>query len=116
MVWLIYSTLGVLWILISLQIVTRTKASSELLLIMNMFQVSVGLLLMSVNAATSLAEERVRGSLDVLLSTPLSSRLILAGKWWGTFRQIVRVLIWPAMVAGLLVASKQSYGATISYC
>ncbi len=109
-VWLIYSTLGVLWILISLEIVTRTQASSELLLMMNMFQVSVGLLLMSVSAATSLAEERVRGSLDVLLSTPLSSRLILAGKWCGTFRQIARVLIWPATVAGLLVASSNRWG------
>ena len=33
---------------------------------MSMFQVSLGLLLLSVSAATSLAEERVRGSLDVL--------------------------------------------------
>ena len=31
----------------------------------------LGLLLLSVSAATALAEERVRGSLDVLLATPL---------------------------------------------
>ena len=79
---------------------------------MNMFQVSVGLLLLSVSAATSLAEERVRGSLDVLLSTPLSSRSILAGKWWGTFRQTAHVLVWPAIVAGLLVAES---GRWVSY-
>ena len=46
---------------------------------MNVVQVTVGLLLVSVGAATSLAEERVRGSLDVLLTTPMSTRSILAG-------------------------------------
>ena len=42
---------------------------------MSAFQVGLGLLLLCVSAATSLAEERVRGSLDVLLSTPMSTRL-----------------------------------------
>ena len=37
---------------------------------MSAFQVGLGLLLLSVGAATSLAEERVRGSLDVLLVDP----------------------------------------------
>ena len=40
----------------------------------------------------------MRGSLDVLLSTPMSTRSILAGKWWGTFRQIGPVLFWPAVL------------------
>ena len=71
---------------------------------MSIFQVTLGLLLLSVSAATSLAEERVRGSLDVLLTTPLSTRSILIGKWLGTFRQSARVLVWPAILAGLLVA------------
>jgi hypothetical protein len=44
-------------------------------------QVSAGLLLLSIPAATSLAEERQRGSLDVLLATPLSTRSIVLGKW-----------------------------------
>ena len=60
----------------------------EVVGLMNGFQVAVGLLLLSVGAATSLAEERVRGSLDVLLSTPMSTRSILAGKWWGSFRRV----------------------------
>ena len=64
---------------------------------MSAFQVALGLLLLSVSAATSLAEERVRGSLDILLSTPMSTRSILAGKWWGTFRQIGPVLFWPEL-------------------
>ena len=37
------------------------------------FQVSVGLLLLSITAPTALAEERIRGSLDVLMATPLES-------------------------------------------
>jgi ABC-type transport system involved in multi-copper enzyme maturation permease subunit len=111
-VWLLYSTLGILGIVLSFHIVTQSQANEEMLAMTNMFQVSVGLLLLSVSAATSLAEERVRGSLDVLLSTPLSSRSILAGKWWGTFRQTGHVLVWPAIVAGLLVAQS---GRWISY-
>ena len=79
---------------------------------MSMFQVSLGLLLLSVSAATSLAEERVRGSLDVLLCTPLSTRSILVGKWWGTFRQATHVLVWPAILAGILVVES---GHWISY-
>src|SRR5262249_16822121 len=51
---------------------------------------------------TSLAEERVRGSLDVLLSTPMPTRSILAGKWWGSFRRVLNVAIWPAATTALL--------------
>ncbi len=65
--------------------------------IMNVFQVGVGLLLLSVTAATSLLEERVRGSLDLVLSTPLSTRSILAGKWLGTFRTVPLLLLAPAL-------------------
>ena len=36
--------------------------------IVNAFQVAIGLLLVSVTSVTSLQEERVRGSLDVLLT------------------------------------------------
>ncbi|OJW20677.1 MAG: hypothetical protein BGO49_03630 [Planctomycetales bacterium 71-10] len=65
-------------------------------------QVSAGLLLLSVSAATSLAEERQRGSLDVLLSTPLSTRSIVLGKWWGAFRGVPPLAILPALIAGAL--------------
>jgi ABC-type transport system involved in multi-copper enzyme maturation permease subunit len=112
LVWLFYSVFGVLWVALSVYSITQSLANWELLAIANMFQVSVGLLLLSVSAATSLAEERVRGSLDVLLSTPMSSQSILAGKWWGTFRQSVYVLAWPATVGGLLAAES---GRWLSY-
>jgi ABC-type transport system involved in multi-copper enzyme maturation permease subunit len=113
MVWFLYSALGVLWIALSVRVMlTQTAGTEQLPTMTNMFQVSVGLLLLSVNAATSLLEERVRGSMDVLLATPLPSRSILAGKWWGTFRQIADVLVWPAIVTGLLMAQS---GRWISY-
>ena len=65
--------------------------------IVNGFQVAVGLLLLSVTAATSLAEERARGSLDLLLSTPLSTRQIVLGKWLGAFRVVPLLVILPAL-------------------
>ena len=66
----------------------------------NGFQVSVGFLLLSVAAATTLAEERARGSLDLLLSTPLSARQIVLGKWLGAYRMVPLLAILPALVIG----------------
>jgi ABC-type transport system involved in multi-copper enzyme maturation permease subunit len=60
-------------------------------------QVSVGLLLASVAAVTSLSEERVRGSLDVLLATPLPTRSIVWGKWRGAFRIVPWLAVLPAI-------------------
>lgn len=64
----------------------------------NGFQVSIGLLFLSVTAATSLAEERARGSLDVLIATPLSTRQIVLGKWLGSFRQVPLIAVLPGLV------------------
>ncbi len=65
----------------------------------NAWQVGIGLLLLSVSAATSLAEERDRGSLEVIMTTPLSAREIVWGKWWGTFAMVPRLAILPIWVA-----------------
>jgi ABC-type transport system involved in multi-copper enzyme maturation permease subunit len=64
----------------------------------NGLQVSVGLLLVSVTAATSLAEERVRGSLDTLMATPLSTTQIVLGKWLGSFRRVAFLAVLPVLV------------------
>jgi ABC-type transport system involved in multi-copper enzyme maturation permease subunit len=64
----------------------------------NGLQVSIGLLLLSVTAATSLGEERVRGSLDVLLATPLLTREIVLGKWLGSFRLVPLLAALPTLV------------------
>jgi ABC-type transport system involved in multi-copper enzyme maturation permease subunit len=65
-------------------------------------QVSAGLLLLSVSAVTSLAEERQRGSLDVLLATPLSTRSIVLSKWLGAFRGVPPLTVLPVLIAAAL--------------
>ncbi len=61
-------------------------------------QMLFGLLFFCAMAPTSLAEERMRGSLDVLISTPLTTREIVAGKWWGSFRMILPIAILPVLI------------------
>ena len=99
----------------------------ELGMVVNALQVAGGLLMLSVSAATSLAEERQRGSLDVLMATPLPTRSIVWGKWWGTFRSVPRLLILPSLLTfamslhtghlwgvALMAALILAYGAAIT--
>jgi ABC-type transport system involved in multi-copper enzyme maturation permease subunit len=72
----------------------------------NGLQISVGLLILSVMAATALGEERTRGSLDVLLSTPFSARQLVLGKWLGTFRRVAL----PTILSGLIVWMRVPHG------
>ena len=109
--------------MLSLNIVIAPRANQDVIAIMTVFQVSLGLLLLSVSATTSLAEERVRGSLDIVLCTPLSTHSILVGKWWGSFLQAMHVLAWPVLLAGMLVAESGRWlsyllllGLTTAYC
>lgn len=74
-----------------------------------MFQLIFGLLLISSTAPTVLAEERVRGSLDVLLSTPVSSRSIVVAKWWGAFRPVIFLALMPLYVSVLMSATTEGY-------
>jgi ABC-type transport system involved in multi-copper enzyme maturation permease subunit len=95
--------------------------------LVNGFQVGAGLLLLSVSAATSLAEERQRGSLEVLMATPLPTRSIVWGKWLGAFRVVLPLLILPVTVGialslstgrwwgvAVLAALILAYGAAIT--
>ncbi|HZW34305.1 MAG TPA: ABC transporter permease subunit [Isosphaeraceae bacterium] len=65
----------------------------------NGFQSAVGLLLLSLITPASLAEERARGSLEVLLSTPLSSRSLVLGKWLAHYRVVPGLALLPGLVA-----------------
>ena len=65
------------------------------------FETAIGLLLLSVDSATSLAEERARGSLDVLMTTPLSTRSIVWAKWRGAYRRVFSLAILPALVTAI---------------
>jgi ABC-type transport system involved in multi-copper enzyme maturation permease subunit len=101
-VWAVYGVMGLAWIALTVESVASSGTNRDVVAMVNVFQVVVGLLLLSVDAATSLAEERARGSLDILLSTPLSTREILAGKWAGTFRAVPKLLFAPAITTLIL--------------
>jgi ABC-type transport system involved in multi-copper enzyme maturation permease subunit len=66
-------------------------------------EVAIGLLLLAIRASTSMSEERARGSLDVLLTTPMSTMSILWGKWWGAFRGVLLVSFAPTMILMLVL-------------
>jgi hypothetical protein len=72
-----------------------TGANSYLLAGTSFVAVTFGLLLLSATAPTTLTVERVRGSLDILMSTPLSTHQIVLGKWLGSFRRVPPLAILP---------------------
>jgi ABC-type transport system involved in multi-copper enzyme maturation permease subunit len=65
----------------------------------------LGLMLLSVQAPTALGEERLRGSLDVLLAAPISTRSIVWGKWMGTYRVALWLAVLPGVAAALIAAT-----------
>ena len=64
-----------------------------------------GLLMLSATAPTALAEERLRGSLDALLTTPLSTRSILQAKWWGMYRRVLVLALVPLYAVFFMAAA-----------
>jgi len=95
------------------------------------FMVAIGLLMVSVTSATSLAEERALGNLDVLMASPVSTREIVIAKWWGAFRIVPGLTILPGLLAfvaagtqrgpltalpfaGLMVMLILAYGAMVT--
>jgi len=110
-----------------MDVVAGVGGVGEIAVFTNMLLIVVGLLLLSVRAATSLSEERIRGSLDVLLTTPMTTSEILAGKWWGTFRIVPGLAFLPGLIVGVgclksgnwahgagLVALIHAYGAAVT--
>jgi ABC-type transport system involved in multi-copper enzyme maturation permease subunit len=70
-------------------------------------QLIFGLLMISAAAPTSMAEERQRGSLDLLVATTLSTPTIVLGKWLATLRQVALLAIGPGLLGlGLALAVK----------
>jgi ABC-type transport system involved in multi-copper enzyme maturation permease subunit len=109
-VWTLYIGLalaGTAWGLITLA--DNFGNGSEFLLFVNGFQATFGLLLVSLHAPTVLAEERVRGSLDVLLATPLSTGRIVLAKWWGAYRHVPALALLPAVGAVFIAASEPNF-------
>jgi ABC-type Na+ efflux pump permease subunit len=79
----------------------------------NGLQVAIGMLLLSVSAASSLSEERVRGSLDVLMATPMSTRAIVLGKWLGTYRLVPMQAVLPVLVVVCSDPTKWFYAPSV---
>ena len=76
----------------------------------NGLQVAIGILLLCVQSSTSLSEERERGSLDILMSTPISTWSIVWGKWLGGFRGVPALTVLPTGLAIILAAKGPNHG------
>jgi hypothetical protein len=110
MVWTVYIGLAVAgtgWGIIGLA--DDFRNGRQFLLFVNGFQATFGLMLISLDAPTVLAEERVRGSLDVLLATPLSSGRIVLAKWWGAYRHVPGLALLPAIGAVFIAAAEPDF-------
>ena len=75
------------------------------LVLATLIQLIFGMLILSATVPTVLAEERVRGSLDVLLSTPLSTSAIVVGKWLGACRSVLVLALLPLFTAIIMAGS-----------
>lgn len=84
----------------------------EFAIFVNMFQVGIGLLLTTVYAVTSLADERTRGGLDILLTTPVATRAIVMAKWRAAFAHVPWLVVLPLLIglaqvqAGTIIIGK----------
>ncbi|MFO0810386.1 MAG: ABC transporter permease subunit [Gemmataceae bacterium] len=66
--------------------------------VVNLLQAPIGVLFVLVGAVTALADERIRGGLDVLLTTPVSSAAIVRAKWRAAVRPVPWLTALPAAI------------------
>ncbi len=98
MIWGIYFALalaGTAWSVV----IACDRGDADAVQLMSGVQTTLGLLLVSISAPTALAEERARGSLDVLMTTPLPTERIVLAKWWGAYRIVPPLALLPAIGA-----------------
>ncbi|MHB1555877.1 MAG: ABC transporter permease subunit [Isosphaeraceae bacterium] len=67
-----------------------------------------GFLIVAAMAPTSMAEERQRGSLDLLAATTLSTPEIVLGKWLGALRNQTLLAFGPALLAVALATASRA--------
>jgi ABC-type transport system involved in multi-copper enzyme maturation permease subunit len=96
--WIVYGLLSLSVTFLAL-VGKRSWEQNNLAAKVNAFQYAFGLLLVCVMSVSSLLEERVRGRLEVLLTTPLSTSSIVWGKWWGAYRSALLVMVLPLAMA-----------------
>jgi hypothetical protein len=78
--------------------VVAVASGSVFAVLVNATQVLICLPFQGVTAATALTEDRVSDSLDVPMTTPLSTRQLVPGKWRGPFRRVPALAVLPALV------------------
>ena len=98
--WLAYAVGAILCgaVAVDQEVSMRVWMGSGLATTVNVTQATVGLLLFCVAAASAWSEERGLGALDSLLATPLSTRAIVWGKWWGIYRVVPAIALICAFV------------------
>ena len=100
----VFSALTCVWLVVGTLVGSPILFDSEILGAMLGLLATIGLLLISTATAAVLAEERARGSLDVLMTTPVSTRSILWAKWRGAWRRIPRLAVWPLVLGTILTS------------
>lgn len=98
LVWGSYGLMTLVFTLMAIVQIFVDSGRNEWPVILNAFQVSIGLLLLSVSSVTALAEERGRGSLDVLFTTPLSTPAIIWSKWQSAFHLVPWFAFLPSLI------------------
>jgi ABC-type transport system involved in multi-copper enzyme maturation permease subunit len=115
-VWGLYAAGALGFSVLAVVVLLRNgRPASDTVSIVVLFQVAIGLLLLTVTTATGLAEERTRGTLDVLLATPLATSDIVVGKWWGAFRRIPLLGLLPALLAAIVAADHGRYEVCVVF-
>jgi ABC-type transport system involved in multi-copper enzyme maturation permease subunit len=97
-VWTIYALVALFFTLFAVQQSLGPAGRGALSAWVNALQVAFGLLLVTTTAVTALADERSRGTLDVLLTTPLSTKAIVWGKWAGAYRTVPWLAVLPVFL------------------
>jgi len=106
-VWLVYGVVGSLataGLAVSATVSGTRNDLAGMAAVTTGMQVAVGLLLVSVSAVTALSEERVRGTMDLLLATPLRTSDIVWGKWRGAYRTVPWIAVLPLINIVVLAA------------
>jgi ABC-type transport system involved in multi-copper enzyme maturation permease subunit len=103
--WTLYACVSFLasaWVILEFY-VAPSWSDAQFAGLVNGWEVAIGLLLLSISAPLALAEERERGSLDVIMATALPTRTIVWGKWLGAYATVPRLAILPIWVTTALV-------------
>ncbi len=85
----------------------------ELSVILTGFFVGFQMLFIVVASVTTLADERSRGNLDILLVTPVSTREVVATKWRAAFKMVRPLLLLPMFIAIWTIAHRYRHGLSI---